>query len=332
MLVIDKDLEELEEELKKYGEKIRDKNFLITGGAGFIGSWLCYVLTRTDGNVICMDDLSHGKREYIEDLIGEENFSFVKEDVSNDLDFEVNFDYVFHLAARADPEDYLENPVQTVKTDSAGTLNTLEIAERDGALYFFTSTSEVYGNPKEHPQSEDYLGNVNPVGPRSCYDEGKRFSEAAAKAYERKKDLDVRIVRIFNTYGPNLEDGRAVPTFIRQALKDDDITIYGDGSQTRSFCYITDLLRGIFSNLFEGDSKPYNLGNPDERTILELAEKIKKMTGSGSEIMFEELPEDDPARRKPDISRAKEELGYEPEVGLGNGLKKTIEWFESRGV
>lgn len=327
---MNEDLSELESWLERYKDKIKGKGFLITGGSGFIGSWLCHAIKRKGGNVVCVDDLSHGKKEYIEDLIPKDGFRFIKKDVSNGLDLSEDFDYVLHLAARADPEDYQNYPIQTLETDSIGTEVALGLADKNDALFFFTSTSEVYGDPEEHPQSEEYWGRVNPVGPRSCYDEAKRFSEALAKAYERERSLDVRIVRIFNTYGPNLEDGRAVPTFIKQALKGEDITVYGDGSQTRSFCYITDLLKGIFKNIFEGQTKPYNLGNPDERTILDLAEKIKSITESSSEIVFQELPEDDPTKRKPDITRSKKELGYSPEVELEEGLQKTIRWFEKR--
>jgi len=302
---------------------------LITGGAGFIGSHLADELLDGGMEVVCVDNFITGSKSNIEH-INSSNFSFVEKDVSKGLSgISGPFDYVLHFASPASPIDYMKYPVETLLVGSAGTHAALELAKDNNAVFMMASTSEVYGDPEEHPQKESYWGLVNSVGPRSCYDEAKRYAEAATMAYHRAYGLDVRILRIFNTYGPRMrtDDGRAVTSFICQAQVGDDITIFGDGSQTRSFCYVSDLVNGIVKLLFSSETGPVNLGNPSEMTILNLAKIIIEYTGSSSKIAFKALPVDDPRKRRPDISRAKKILGWEPEVALKEGLMKTIDYY-----
>ncbi|MBW2970569.1 SDR family oxidoreductase [Candidatus Woesearchaeota archaeon] len=305
------------------------KKVLITGGAGFIGRHLCKLHLDEGDFVVCVDDLSSGARGNIAEFESHPNFRFVKHDVSVELDVHTKFDLIYHLASRASPPDYQEYPIHTMLANSYGTKNMLELALKNDAVMLYSSTSEVYGDPEVHPQQEDYWGKVNPIGVRSCYDESKRFSEALCMAYIRKRDAKVRIARIFNTYGPYMraEDGRVVTNFINQALLGKEITVYGDGSQTRSFCYVDDLVKGLRLLIDSDHNGPVNLGNPNEMSVLEIAEKIKEMTGSKSKIVFKPLPKDDPVRRKPDISLAKKILKWEPKVGVEAGLRKTVEYF-----
>ena len=301
---------------------------IVTGGAGFLGSHLCERLLAEGHKVICVDNLITGSRANIEPLAGD-NFTFIQHDVTVPLHLAEPIDYILHFASPASPIDYLELPIQTLKVGSLGTHNTLGIARATGARYLLASTSEVYGDPLVHPQPESYWGNVNPVGPRGVYDEAKRFAEAMVMAYHRHHGLDTRIVRIFNTYGPRMRprDGRVVPTFIQQALDGEPLTVYGDGSQTRSFCYVDDLVEGIHRLLMSDLSDPVNIGNPHEMTVLEFAEAILELTGAAGPIRHEELPVDDPKIRQPDISRARAALGWEPRVPLRDGLEQTIAYF-----
>ena len=303
---------------------------LVTGGAGFIGSHLCDFLLAQGHEVLCMDNLLTGLVENIAH-IRSERFTFVKLDVTNYIYVSGPLDYVLHFASPASPIDYLEHPIQTLKVGALGTHKALGLAKEKGAKFLLASTSEVYGDPLVHPQREDYWGNVNPVGPRGVYDEAKRFAEALTMAYHRSHGLDTRIVRIFNTYGPRmrLNDGRAVPTFITQALTGQPLTVHGDGSQTRSFCYIDDLVEGIWRLMEAKTSDPINLGNPEEMTLLELAKRIIRLTGSPSAMVFTPLPQDDPKQRRPDISRSRQFLGWEPRMELEEGLRRTIDWFRS---
>lgn len=306
--------------------------YLITGGAGFIGSYLTDRFLNEGSEVVVVDNLVTGDRRNIEHITSP-GFTFLERDVSKGLDdIEGHFDYVLHFASPASPIDYLKIPIETLLIGSAGTHAALELATRNKATFMMASTSEIYGDPLIHPQKENYWGNVNTIGPRSCYDEAKRYSEAAAMAYHRTYGLEVRILRIFNTFGPRMriEDGRAVTNFITQALRGENLTVYGDGSQTRSFCYITDLVNGIDLLLKSDVTAPVNLGNPEEKTILELAKIILEYTGSKSEIIFKDLPVDDPQRRNPDITRARERLGWEPKVSLHEGLLKTIDYYVER--
>ena len=305
------------------------KTILITGGAGFMGSHLCEFLLEKGFSVICMDNLITGNSKNIEHLKKDKNFKFIDHNVSENIGVKDELDYVLHFASPASPVDYQKIPIQTLKAGALGTHNTLGLALAKKAKYFLASTSEVYGDPLVKPQPETYWGNVNPVGPRGCYDEAKRFAEALTMAYHNIHKLNTQIVRIFNTYGSRMrkDDGRAIPNFITQALKNKPITVYGDGNQTRSFCYVSDLIEGVYKLMNSDINEPVNLGNPDEKTILELANTIKQITKSGSEIVFKELPVDDPKVRCPDISKAKKELGWEPKVSLEEGLKETIEWF-----
>jgi len=306
------------------------KTVLITGGAGFIGSYLCEFLLDKGFRVICMDNFITGNIKNIEHLKNNENFILVEHDISKHIKIDDPIDYIFHFASPASPIDYQKIPIQTLKVGSLGTHNTLGLALAKKAKYMLASTSEVYGDPKVNPQPESYWGNVNPIGPRGCYDESKRFAEALVMAYHRIHKVDIRIVRIFNTYGPRMrkDDGRVVPNFINQALKNEPITVYGDGKQTRSFCYISDLIEGIYKLMVSKINEPVNLGNPEEHTILEFAEIIKELTKSKSKIIFKKLPVDDPHIRCPDISKAKKELGWEPKISLKEGLNKTIDWFK----
>jgi dTDP-glucose 4,6-dehydratase len=301
---------------------------LVTGGAGFIGSHLCEFLLEQGTDVICLDNLSTGSRDNI-DRLRSARFSFIRHDVTNYIDVAEPIDFVLHFASPASPVDYQHLPIPTLKVGALGTHNALGLAKAKGARFLLASTSEVYGDPLVHPQQEDYWGNVNPVGPRGVYDEAKRFAEAITMAYHRYHGLDTRIVRIFNTFGPRMRrnDGRAIPNFIDQALKGAPVTVYGDGSQTRSFMYVSDLVDGIGRLMQSGIHDPVNLGNPFEMTLLELAKRITRLAGSESPIVFQPLPIDDPKIRQPDISRARALLGWEPRVDVDEGLRRTIEWF-----
>ncbi len=307
------------------------KRILVTGGAGFIGSHLCDALIAQSHKVICMDNFSTGHISHVRHLLNDKNFRLIRHDVIVPFGIKSSLDEIYHLASRASPVDYQKFPVQTALSNSVGTHNLLKLARKKDATILFSSTSEAYGEPKEHPQKESYWGNVNPTGIRSCYDESKRFGEALMMAYKRQFDTNVKIVRIFNTYGPRLRpgDGRVVSNFIRQAILNEPITIYGNGKQTRSFCFVDDLVRGLIMMMGSNETGPKNLGNPKEFTILQLAEKIKSLTNSSSEIVFEPLPQDDPTKRRPDISQAMELLGWAPNVSLETGLKKTIDWFKT---
>jgi nucleoside-diphosphate-sugar epimerase len=311
---------------------------LVAGGAGFIGSNLCKFLLDKDYKVICLDNFLTGDRENIQKLSENEHFQILEKNIIDlNIDELPPFEYLFNLASPASPNakssrSYIAYPIETLMVNSHGNYHLLEAAKKNNAKFLYASTSEIYGDPTVSPQSEDYFGNVNPNGIRSVYDEAKRFGEAMTSAYVRKYDLDARIVRIFNTYGPNMrpDDGRVISNFICQALKNENITIYGDGTQTRSFCFITDLLDGLYSAMFNDGSKGevINLGNPDERSILEIAQVIKQETQSSSEIIHEDLPPDDPKERKPDITKAKNLLNWEPKVTLSEGLQKTVEYFK----
>ena len=305
-------------------------NIVITGGSGFVGSYLCERLINDGHNLIVVDNLLTGSTENISDLMDNENFSFIEHDVQNHIEIENKVDYVLHFASAASPKAYTEHPVNTLKAGSIGTLNTLGLAKKHNSQYLLASTSEVYGDPLISPQNEEYWGNVNPNGERSMYDEAKRFAEAAVATYSRSYDIKAKIVRIFNTYGPRMQlnDGRVVTNFIFQALQDNNITIYGDGSQTRSFSYVEDTVDGIILLMQSNEYDVFNIGNPNEITVLELAQKIIELTNSKSEIVFKSLPSDDPKQRKPDISKAKSKLGWEPKVNLEDGLIKTIDWVE----
>ncbi len=307
------------------------KTAVVAGGAGFIGSHLCEALVEDGYKVICLDNLGTGKLENLKGIIKNKNFKFIKHDVRKPIKVSGQVHYVFHLASYASPPYYQTKSIETLMTNSLGTLNILELSRVKKAKYLITSTSETYGDPKEHPQKETYWGNVNPVGIRSCYDEAKRFAEALTMEYVRKHDLDARIIRIFNTYGPRLQkdDGRVISNFINQCLCQTPLTIYGNGMQTRSFCYISDQIAGLKAAILTEGTKGevINIGNPDEFTMLEAAKMIKEMTHSESQIVYRPLPDDDPARRKPDITKAKTLLGWEPKVKLREGLTKTIAWF-----
>ena len=305
------------------------KTVLITGGAGFIGSHLCEFLLEKGRKVIVMDNLITGDMRNIEHLRSNKNFKFIHHDVSKHIVVNEEIDFVMHFASPASPVDYQKIPIQTLKAGSLGTHNTLGLALAKKAKYILASTSEVYGDPLVNPQPESYWGNVNPIGLRGCYDESKRFAEALTMAYHRIHKLDTKIVRIFNTYGPRMrkDDGRAVPNFITQALSNNPLTVYGDGKQTRSFCYVGDLVDGIYKLMNSSTNEPINIGNPEEYTVLEFAELIKEMTNSKSKIVFKPLPVDDPHRRCPDISKARKKLKWEPKVILKEGLIKTINYF-----
>lgn len=303
---------------------------LITGGAGFLGSHLCDRFLSEGHRVICVDNFVTGRKANIQHLLERADFRFLEHDVSNPFEIDEPVRHVLHFASPASPIDYLELPIQTLKVGSLGTHNTLGLARAHGASYLLASTSEVYGDPLVHPQPETYWGNVNPVGPRGVYDEAKRFAEAMVTAYHRVHGLDIRIIRIFNTYGPRmrLRDGRVVPAFVQQALEGSPLTVFGDGQQTRSFCYVSDLVEGIYRLLMSGVTDPVNIGNPQEMTILDFAETIVRCTDSSSEVSFHDLPVDDPKTRQPDITKARQLLGWEPKVGLAEGLGKTIRFFQ----
>ena len=302
---------------------------VITGGSGFIGSYLCERLISEGFKVICIDNLITGNLENIRHLLNDNNFRFIKHNVTEFIKVGEKTDFVLHFASPASPEDYLKFPIQTLKVGSLGTHNALGLAKEKKAKFLLASTSEVYGDPLVHPQPESYWGHVNPVGVRGCYDESKRFAESLTMAYRRMHKLNTRIIRIFNTYGPRMRihDGRVVPNFIYQALHNKPLTVYGKGAQTRSFCYIDDLINGIFRMMNSGISGPINLGNPHEFTILRLAKLVIKLTGAKTDIVFKPLPQDDPRQRQPDISNAKKLLRWNPKIGLEEGLQKTIEWF-----
>jgi nucleoside-diphosphate-sugar epimerase len=308
---------------------------LITGGAGFVGSHLCERLLDRGDQVVCVDNLITGKSENLSHLRSHPRFTYIQADVTQPLDYDDPVDAVFHLASPASPRGYLRKPLETALANSLGTQRMLELVQAQGAKFLLASTSEAYGDPLVHPQSEDYWGNVNPVGIRSCYDEGKRFAEALTMVFVRQFGVDARIVRIFNCYGPRSdpEDGRIVPNFVTQALMGKPLTVYGDGSQTRSLCYVSDLVSGLTRAMDVPNTtgRVYNLGNPDERTVLEFAQLIKKISGSGSAIRFvDPISTDDPHRRCPDIRRAQSELGWEPTISLDRGLDDTIAWFRTR--
>ena len=298
---------------------------LVTGGTGFLGSHLCEYLLAQGHRVICVDNLVVSTLTNIEHIRGDD-FVFVNHDMVDHLVVDEPVDFVFHLAALASPVDYMRMPLHSLKVGSHGTHNALGVAKFKRARFLLASTSEVYGDPLVHPQPESYWGNVNPIGPRGVYDEAKRYAEALTMAYHRQQGVDTAIVRIFNTYGPRMRpnDGRAIPTFVRQALASQPLTVFGDGSQTRSFCYVDDLIRGLFLLATSGEHLPVNLGNPGEFTILELAETVVRLTGSSSEIVYEALPEDDPQQRRPDITRAKQILSWAPEIDLEEGLRRTL--------
>src|SRR3989475_198245 len=302
---------------------------VVTGAAGFLGSHLADLLLARGHKVIGIDNFVTGRINNISHLGGNPNFKFIQQDVTEFIFLDVPVDYVWHFASPASPVDYLEVPIQTLKVGSLGTHKALGLAKNKGARFLLASTSEIYGDPLVHPQTEEYWGNVNSIGPRGCYDEAKRFAEAMAMAYHREHGVETRIVRIFNTYGPRmrLHDGRVVPAFISQALKNKPLTVFGRGDQTRSFCYVSDLIEGIYRLMMSSFDQPVNIGNPVEMTVLAFAREIIRATGSRSKIAFKPLPQDDPKQRRPDITRARKLLGWEPRVTLAEGLKRTLEYF-----
>jgi dTDP-glucose 4,6-dehydratase len=304
----------------------------ITGGAGFLGSHLCDAMIERGWEIVCIDNLITGAKENIQHLAHDRRFKFLLRDVCEPVDIEQSVDAVLHFASPASPDDYLKFPIETLKVGSLGTLRALDLARAKQARFLMASTSECYGDPEVNPQPETYWGRVNSVGPRSVYDEAKRFSEAATMAYHRKHGVDTRIVRIFNTYGPRmrLNDGRALPNFLYQALSGQPITVYGNGKQTRSFCYVSDLIEGILRLLDSHEHLPVNIGNPHEMTILEFAERVRALTGNRAELTFRPLPQDDPQRRQPDITKARKLLNWEPKVGLDEGLRLTLGYFQKK--
>jgi dTDP-glucose 4,6-dehydratase len=308
------------------------KTAVVTGGAGFLGSHLCDKLLSEKMRVICIDNLITGNIENISHLFGNDNFTFIKHDVTNFIHVPGRVDYILHFASPASPIDYLQLPIQTLKVGSLGTHKALGLAKEKNAIFLLASTSEVYGDPLVHPQSEDYWGNVNPVGPRGVYDEAKRFAESLTMAYHRYHGVETRIVRIFNTFGPRmrLNDGRALPAFFSQALKNEPLTIFGDGTQTRSFCYVEDLIDGIYKLLLSDEVLPVNIGNPDEISIKQFAEEIIELTETKSKIEFRSLPEDDPKVRQPDISKAKRVLNWQPKFSRKEGLLRTLDYFKMK--
>jgi dTDP-glucose 4,6-dehydratase len=305
---------------------------LITGGAGFLGSHFCDLFVERGHEVICIDNLLTGSAENVAHLLGHERFKFIHYDVTEYIYVEGPLDNILHFASPASPIDYLQLPIQTLKVGSLGTHKTLGLAKGKGARFLLASTSEIYGDPLVHPQKEDYLGNVDPVGPRGVYDEAKRFAEALTMAYHNTHGIDTRIARIFNTYGSRmrLNDGRALPTFFVQALRGEDITVFGDGSQTRSLCYVSDLVEGIYRLLYSNEHTPVNLGNQDEMSILDLAEEIRAITQSQSQIVFQDLPKDDPKVRQPSTQKARKVLGWEPRVDRHEGLLRVLEYFKEK--
>ncbi|MDB6029677.1 MAG: dTDP-glucose 4,6-dehydratase [Verrucomicrobiales bacterium] len=305
---------------------------VVTGGAGFLGSHLTDLLLQRGHRVIAIDNFVTGSVENIDHLAGNPNFKFIQQDVTEFIFLHEPVNYVWHFASPASPIDYLELPIQTLKVGSLGTHKALGLARTKGARFLLASTSEIYGDPLMHPQTEEYWGNVNTIGPRGCYDESKRFAEALAMAYHREHGIETRIVRIFNTYGPRmrLKDGRVVPAFVSQALKNKPITVFGTGQQTRSFCFCSDLIEGIYRLMMSSHSEPVNIGNPQEMTMLQFAEEIIRATGSKSKIVHKPLPQDDPKQRRPDITRARSWLKWDPKVSLGEGLEKTIAYFRQK--
>jgi len=303
---------------------------VVSGAAGFVGSHMCDRLLKEGHTVVALDNLLTGAERNLAHLTEKSGFRFIRHDVTHPLQPDGKIDAVLHMASPASPKDYGDHPIETLDVGSIGTRNMLELARTNDATFLVTSTSECYGDPTVHPQVETYWGNVNPVGPRSCYDESKRFAEALTMAYHRTYNLRTNIARIFNTYGPRmkLNDGRVVPAFLDQALRGEPLTVFGDGSQTRSFCYVTDLVDGLYRLMRSDERYPVNLGNPQEMTILEFAERIRRLTGSKSDIVHKPLPQDDPKQRQPDISKARRLLGWEPSVTLENGLRETIEYFQ----
>ncbi len=306
--------------------------YLVTGGAGFIGSHLCEFLLDRGNQVVCMDNLITGTVDNIANLAGRDGFTFIRHDVTDYIYLDGKVDYVMHLASPASPRDYLEYPIQTLKVGALGTHKALGLAKAKGAVFLLASTSEVYGDPQVHPQREDYWGNVNPIGPRGVYDEAKRYAEAITFAYHRYHSLDTKIARIFNTYGPRMraDDGRVIPTFIGQALRGEPLTVYGDGTQTRSFCYVSDMVEALYLLLKSGENGPVNLGNPVELSIIALAEVVLRQVNRPLEIQRKPLPVDDPKVRQPDITKARTCLGWEPTVTLEEGLSRTVDWFRPK--
>jgi len=307
------------------------KTVVVTGGAGFIGSHLCDRLINDGHEVICLDNFITGSKDNIRHLFKDHNFELIEHNVSKHIDIKGKVDFVLHFASPASPVDYLNFPIPTLKVGSLGTHNALGLAKTKKAKFMIASTSEVYGDPLIHPQTETYWGNVNPIGLRGCYDESKRFAEALTMAYHRMHKIDTKIIRIFNTYGPRMRmhDGRVVPNFIYQALHNQPLTVYGKGRQTRSFCFVSDLVDGIFKMMHSKDNGPVNLGNPNEFTIMELAKRVARLTGRESKIIYKPLPQDDPRQRQPDISKAKKILKWQPKIQLEEGLKITIDWFKN---
>ena len=305
---------------------------VLTGGAGFIGSHLADLLIERHHQVICIDNLLTGEEKNISPLLSSEEFEFRRQDISRPLEIEGAVDAVLHFASPASPKDYLKYPIETLNAGSTGTRNLLELAKDKKAVFLTASSSEVYGDPQVHPQVESYWGNVNPIGVRSVYDEAKRFAEALTMAYHRRYGVDTKIARIFNTYGPRmcLDDGRALPSFMTAALKEEPLTVFGDGSQTRSFCYVSDMVEGIYRLLLSQENEPVNLGNPDEVSIINFAKEITSLTHSKSDIVFKELPADDPRTRKPDITKAREILGWQPEISRPEGLRLTLPYFKEK--
>ena len=330
---MNKEIKEIIENLGEISKCIEGTNVLVTGGAGFLGSWICEVLVEQGAKVTCLDNLASGLKSNISHLMDRDNFKFVQHDITKPIFFDEPIDIVMHLASRASPFEFEKYPIQILKANTLGIWVALGIAKKHEAKFLYTSTSEIYGNAKEIPTTEEYRGNVDPVGPRSCYDEAKRCGESYVMAYKMQHDLDIRIARIFNTYGPRMRAegvyGRVIPRFIEQSLGNKPITIFGDGSQTRSFCYVTDQVEGLLKLAFSERAKGevVNIGSEREMTVLELAKLVNTLTNSSSETEFHPLPKDDPVRRKPDISKAKEILGWMPKVSLEEGLKRTIEWF-----
>ena len=307
------------------------KKILVTGGAGFVGSHLCEFLLNCGNKVVCLDNLQTGSKENVRPLLKNRNFTFIKANINNRLNLKGKFDQIYNLACPASPVHYQADPIGTIRSNSIGIMNMLELAKKNKARILQTSTSEVYGDPSCHPQTEDYRGNVNPIGPRACYDEGKRLAETLCFEYKRQFGLDVRVARLFNTYGPNMaiNDGRVVSNFINQAINGQSITIYGKGKQTRSFCYVSDTVRALYLLMNqEKTSGPINIGNPEERTMVEIAQEINNLVKSGSKLVYKPLPVDDPVKRKPDITLARKYLKWQPEVALLDGLKMTIEYFK----
>jgi len=318
--------------LRSPGTVRTPRRAVVTGGAGFVGSWLCERLLDMGLEVVCVDNFVTGSRDNTTDLLGRPGFSVVEHDVSLGLPVDGPVDWVLHLACPASPVDYLRLPIETMMVGSQGTKHALELAEAHGARFLLASTSEVYGDPAEHPQAETYWGNVNPIGPRSVYDESKRFAEALTMAYRNKRGVDTGIVRIFNTFGPRMrvDDGRAIPAFMSQALAGKPLTVAGDGGQTRSLCFVEDTVEGIVSMTASAHAGPVNIGSQDEMTMLELAERVRGLTGSRSTVEFVELPVDDPRVRRPDTTLAAELLGWQPQVSIEEGLKRTLEWFAAQ--